>query len=305
MTLFPIRRVAIIYNDVPRPETTGGYVLRALQRLVTAGELEAVVHVLPGEIERLIAQPFDLYLVIDDGLGCALPADFCPWAYWTIDTHVDFEPRLVQARAFDFVFAAQKNGAERLRQAGIATARWLPLACDPEIHGKQEVAKQYDFAFVGNLFPGPRTELLERLRRKYRNVWIGNADFQEMARIHSAARRIFNCCIGGLRRDGDLNMRTFEALASGSPLIPNDLGENGQDSLDNRPEYGLVKAGSGGHFPCHARPQVHASPRLPKRGECARRRPHRGSGGASPHRPRPHRPPSPTTASRSTGSSAV
>ena len=47
-----------------------------------------------------------------------------------------------------------------------------------------------------------------------------------MARIYSAARMVFNRSI-----KNDLNMRVFEGLASGSLLLTNDLGENGQDEL--------------------------------------------------------------------------
>jgi len=61
-----------------------------------------------------------------------------------------------------------------MRRAGIASADWLPLACDPEIHRKHEIAKQHDVAFVGNIFPGPREELLDLNRRKYRNAFIGH-----------------------------------------------------------------------------------------------------------------------------------
>jgi hypothetical protein len=35
-----------------------------------------------------------------------------------------------KARPFDFGFAAQRDGADRLRQERIGSNRWLPLACD-------------------------------------------------------------------------------------------------------------------------------------------------------------------------------
>ena len=133
---------------------------------------------------------------------------------------------LKKARAFDLVFAAQRDGAESLRRAGIGSAAWLPLACDPEIHGRHEVAKQYDVAFVGNVFPGPRAELLNLIRRKYPASFIGQCYFEDMARAYSSARTVFNRSI-----KNDVNMRVFEALASGSLLVTNDLSENGQAEL--------------------------------------------------------------------------
>ncbi len=130
---------------------------------------------------------------------------------------------LQKARGSDLVFAAQCDGAEQLRAAGIGTAEWLPLACDPEIHARQDVPKEYDAAFVGNVFPGPRAELLALIRRRYPRSFIGNAYFDEMAREYSAARTAFNRSIRN-----DVNMRVFEAVACGSMLLTNDLADNGQ-----------------------------------------------------------------------------
>ena len=80
---------------------------------------------------------------------------------------MDFDWCKNKSQGFDLVFAAQRDGAEQLRLAGLPTADWLPLACDPEIHTKHEVARRYEVAFVGNVFPGPRAELLEVIRRRY------------------------------------------------------------------------------------------------------------------------------------------
>ena len=215
-----IRRVALIFDSVQRPETTGVYCHRALSRLVE------VEHFQPGGLERVPREGFDLYLNIDDGLRYHLPPDLHPSAWWAIDTHLDFAWALQKARGFDLVFTAQRDGAEDLRRAGISAAAWLPLACDPEIHGKHDVPKQFDVAFVGHVFPGPRADLLNLIRRKYPESFIGQCYFEEMARTYSAARTVFNRSI-----KNDVNMRVFEALASGSLLVTNDLSENGQAEL--------------------------------------------------------------------------
>jgi hypothetical protein len=54
-----------------------------------------------------------------------------------------FDWCLAKSHDFDLVFAAQRDGTERLRDEGIA-ARWLPLACDPEVHRRHEVEKATD-----------------------------------------------------------------------------------------------------------------------------------------------------------------
>ena len=124
------------------------------------------------------------------------------------------------------MFAAQRDGAERLRAAGIESADWLPLACDPGIHRRHEVPGQYSVAFIGHIFPGPRDELLQAIARTFPGHFIGRAFFDEMARIYSASRVVFN---RSLRND--VNMRVFEALACGSMLVTNDLADNGQAEL--------------------------------------------------------------------------
>src|SRR5262245_20401338 len=131
--------IAVLFDNRARPETTGGYCFRALQELVQ------VQHFATYGRQQIPNSGFDLYLRIDDGMEAALPADLHPSAFWAIDTHLGFDRCLAQARTCDLVFAAQRDGAEALRQAGIRSATWLPLACDPAIHRKHDLPKQYDF----------------------------------------------------------------------------------------------------------------------------------------------------------------
>jgi len=215
-----VRRVALIFDHKARPETTGVYCRRALGRLVE------VEHFLPDELARVPRRGFDLYLNVDDGLEYCLPPDLRPSAWWAIDTHLNFDWCLEKARSFDLVFAAQRDGVQRLRAEGIASAEWLPLACDPEFHTKHDLPKQYDVAFIGNVFPGPRADLLDLIARRYPDTFIGNAYFEEMARTYSAARTVFNRSL-----KNDVNMRVFEAVACGSMLVTNDLRDNGQAEL--------------------------------------------------------------------------
>jgi FkbM family methyltransferase len=215
-----IQRVALIYDDQARPDTTGVYCRRAL------GKLAEVEHFLPADLDQVPRRGFDLYLNIDDGLEYRLPSDLRPCAFWAIDTHLRLPWYLQKAPDFDLVFTAQKDGAEQLRQGGIPTATWLPLACDPDLHSKHMVAKQYDVCFVGHLFPGPRAELLELLQKHFPSCYVGQRFFEEMARTYSASRIVFN---RSLRND--VNMRVFEALACGSLLLTNDLAESGQEEL--------------------------------------------------------------------------
>lgn len=214
-----VQRVALLFDNSARPDTTGLYCRRAL------GNMMEVEHFLPQEAAGIPAAQFDLFLQVDDGLRFTLPPQLKPSALWLIDTHIDFQAALAKAQAADFVFAAQRNGTERLRGHGI-DATWLPLACDPELHGRQKVATRYDVAFVGNVLPGPREELLTVVQQRFPRTFVGRRYLQAMAETYSAARIVINRSVAD-----DVNMRVFEALCSGSLLITNDLSANGQADL--------------------------------------------------------------------------
>lgn len=214
------QRIAIVFDDRIRPETTGTYCYRALEQLVDT------THFLPGQLANTDFSSFDLVLHIDDGLRYPLPKFNCCSAYWAIDTHVDLEWALKRSRFFDFVFAAQRDGADQLKESGVAHTQWLPLACDPEIHGNKPLDTQYDISFVGNFFPGERANLIKLLEERYPNSFFGQVNYREMSSLYSGSNIIFNRSI-----KNDINMRVFEALASGSLLITNELDENGLSSL--------------------------------------------------------------------------
>ncbi|HEX4613842.1 MAG TPA: glycosyltransferase, partial [Urbifossiella sp.] len=215
-----IRRVAVLFDDRSRPDTTGGYCLRAARALAEA------VHVYPHEADRVRPGEFDLFLRVDDSLDTPIPTILRPLAWWAIDTHLNFDRCLAQAGTADLTFAAQRAGAAALAQAGVANATWLPLACDPSVHRPHNIPKTHDVSFIGNMFPGPRSDLLDLIRRQYPSHFVGRAYFDDMARAYSASRTVFNRSI----RD-DLNMRVFEALACGSLLLTNDLPDSGQPDL--------------------------------------------------------------------------
>ncbi len=221
-----MQRVAVIFDNTLRPETTGTYCRRALGKLVQAGEITTVEHFLPTELDHVSQDQFNLFLYIDDGLDWSIPDHLRPAAWWAIDTHLNFERCLQKAAQADFTFATQQDGAEQLKKAGIKTAMWLPLACDPEIHAQQELSKEYDISFVGHILPGERQNLLNLLQEKFPNSFIGQEYYEKMAAIYSQSKVVFNRSILN-----DVNMRVFEGLCSGSLVITNNLSSNGQEEL--------------------------------------------------------------------------
>jgi len=139
-----------------------------------------------------------------------------PKVAYLIDTHLNFDHHLQLAKRFDFVFLAQREYITDFNDNGIKNCYWLPLACDPEIHGKQDREKLYDIGFSGSITPAHqrRKKLLEHLGNHGINLSIERLFLKDMAEHFSQSKIIFNNAI-----KNDLNMRVFEALCSGSMLI--------------------------------------------------------------------------------------
>ncbi len=154
----------------------------------------------------------------------------CPTVYLSVDTWHDVS-EYQYAYAYDFVFLAQRALVKYMYQVGCCRAFWLPLACDPASHyGKPEVAPAYDIAFVGRTHyyvNGQRRARLGMLNGAFDlRVFFGMGP-EEMAEVLSPARLVFNASIAC-----DVNMRVFEALATGRPLVTNrEAVANGLDEL--------------------------------------------------------------------------
>lgn len=184
---------------------------------------------------------FNLILHIDSD-GCNFPRGLeslsCPTASYLIDTHRDFGLRSEYAQFFDYVFVAQRNHVDRLRGLGFEQVYWLPLACDPEIHGARERPKVWDVGFVGQIHSPHRARRLALLAERYKvNDYQRRYPKEEIAEVYSKSKIVFNTSI-----EGDLNMRVFEAMASGAMLITDRIG-NGQEDLF-KPGVHLVEYGS-------------------------------------------------------------
>lgn len=171
----------------------------------------------------------DLVLFVEPG-GKFFPRGLekleCPTAVYLIDVHQNLPYRLAHAPFFDYVFVAQKDYIDSFRRAGFDQVFWLPLACDPEIHSMPPAPRRWDIGFVGNTRYGDRARRLALLAQQfsvsdYRRAYSK----EEFPAIYAQSKLVFNNSIGG-----DLNMRVFEALASGSMLITDRIG-NGQDEL--------------------------------------------------------------------------
>jgi glycosyltransferase involved in cell wall biosynthesis len=176
-------------------------------------------------LEEITPQP-DLFLYIDSGSRSYLPRNIeklpCPTAAYMIDVHLGNKLRRPIAALFDYVFVAQRDLLENYRIGEKQHVSWLPLACDHEIHADQNLPRTFDIGFVGSLGKksNRRQEYLEILEKRYRlNDFRVAYSRKEISKIYSQSKIVFNCPISG-----DVNMRVFEAMASGALLITEQTG---------------------------------------------------------------------------------
>jgi|TARA_R100001530_G_scaffold42309_1_gene32221 glycosyltransferase involved in cell wall biosynthesis len=166
---------------------------------------------------------FDLYLWVDwgeDALTEMLPYtpinvhNLHPSVYVTSDTHLGFDYRLNKAREFDFVFCNQERAVEEFKEQGVESV-WLPHAVEPQAYPNQpSCSKKYDVGFVGFVTFEKRARILHDIFKAFPNFYFGTALFEECAEIYRQSRVVINTAA-----DDDINMRMFEATATGSFVL--------------------------------------------------------------------------------------
>jgi len=151
-----------------------------------------------------------------------------PTVGYLIDVHRSIDVRLAYAPFFDHIFVAQKDFVEVIRNNSYENVSWLPLGCDPEIHKQPSSERDIEVGFVGKLGAKgtKRREVLDIVLKKFHTNDV--TQFyppRDMAEIYGRSQIVFNASIGG-----DLNMRIFEAMASGALLVTDRI-ENGIHEL--------------------------------------------------------------------------
>lgn len=95
---------------------------------------------------------------------------------WTVDAPRDFRPILEAAPFYDHIFCGGTEAQELLARAGFQKTRWLPFACDPDIHKPVETSPEEkaewgsDVAFIGSFYPN-RAQILEKITDFDLRVW--------------------------------------------------------------------------------------------------------------------------------------
>jgi hypothetical protein len=153
-----------------------------------------------------------------------------PTGFIVIDPYIGFEEHVrdLDIQSYDYVFVSQRDCIDRYRQAECPNVQWLPFACDPDLHGRVNAPSRYAVASVAAIHPkwgAERKRLFELISKNFEDCWFGRSFGRQMAYIYSASKIIFNKSILN-----ELNMRVFEALASGTMLITDRI-KNGLKDL--------------------------------------------------------------------------
>jgi hypothetical protein len=166
-----------------------------------------------------------------------LPKILKPSVYWALDIHLThgFAALKQGYPNYNFLFGAHRTEVGKLKLQGIPI-EWLPFACDSQIHCKKNRPIIYDIAFVGGDDGVPRKFLLQELRERYPQSFIGQASHEQMSDIYSGAKIGFNYSI-----QLDINMRFFEVMACGAMLLTNALPRKDLEMLDLLPGRDFVE----------------------------------------------------------------
>lgn len=205
-------RVLVCFEGRVRPDSTGFYLLNAFKSLG-----HTVEHVYPDRIMDVKPGNHDLYVRCDDGLKqYGWNPALRPSHYYCIDTHIETDWRIALAKngAFDTVSVVHSEG---LNLDWGKEAYWLPVGCDESVHYVGPREKRYDGCFIGNFhngLSGPRVEMLDTFFKSTPEIFFGARMYREMAEKYAESKLVFNRSI-----NGDVNMRVFEALCSGSCLV--------------------------------------------------------------------------------------
>ena len=177
----------------------------------------------------------DYNLTVDWGADCFNCDTYVPPSpnavYW-VDSHLGKEYRIKEGLKFDKVYLAQLNDVEVFKQAGCKDVEWLPLAAEPDLWRPVPQVKHYDVAFIGFLNCEKRMDYLERLFKAFPEFFYGVRFFDPANEIFNQSKLLFNISI-----KDDVNMRFFEAMSTGVPLLTNRIYNNGMETLATEGEH--------------------------------------------------------------------
>jgi hypothetical protein len=211
---------------------------------VAAGAFDAA-----GWADREGFRP-DALLFIEGGTRLIFPRGMenldCVTAWYALDPHLHLRQHLHVARLFDVTFVAHLQFISHFRDGDV---QWLPAAVNPRVFAPTQDPRDIDVAHIGSenreLHP-ERVRLLDLIRSRYRNTFIGRADLSRIGEIYGRAKVVFNHSVRS-----EVNIRYFEAMGAGAVLVtdraPRETGVEqlfspGEDFLEYHDDASLLSA---------------------------------------------------------------
>ena len=209
MNITPDTRIAMIYQPLPDFLGYGGFLERGIKQLCHT------MHFIPGEE----SPGFDHYFYIDDGPTYYMEPKYHPATYFAIDMVVKpfwyLEPvERYFERLQNFAHACVSSTATLAYcQTRGLDARLIGFAADPDYHKPYPVTREYDWVAIWHNC-GERIEATNEALRRYSGGWVAWRGNELYAETICRGR----CALNWLRGD-IVNMRVFEVMATGTPLI--------------------------------------------------------------------------------------
>jgi len=193
----------------------------------------------------------DALLFVEGGTRRIFPCGMedldCVTAFYSLDPHLHLRQHLRLAKLFDVTFVAHLQFISHFRDGEV---HWLPAAIvDPRLRAPAKGARDIEVAHIGSenreLHP-ERVRLLDLIRSRYRNTFIGRADLSKIGEIYGRAKVVFNHSVRA-----EVNIRYFEAMGAGAVLVtdraPRETGVEqlfspGEDFLEYHDDASMLSA---------------------------------------------------------------
>jgi hypothetical protein len=162
-----------------------------------------------------------------------------PLMWYAIDSHIHVGWHRAYAAVFDVILVAQKSYVSSYQHdPSRQIVQWLPLFCQPEHDRLIPGPKIHDLCFVGTLnqrFNPDRVRLIEAIRTRF-PIHTATGDYVE---TFNRSRVVLNQCVAN-----DVNFRTFQAMACGSLLLMESVGNGLSELFQDRVHLVLYEKGN-------------------------------------------------------------